>query len=261
MNWIHISKTCESFSAYNFAILPVILLWWCLRDFYHQHGWSRSHKATPNKFCMALEPGACQACFEEPLLRKHDVQRGFCWTGWRSPPACGSGQPSSSLRCVCSRQISCSPFHALLPTAAPRGFGLASSWTRQLQGPHFCSRCLQPSHHLSGFVLPSECPLNLPSHTPNSPHVRSPLQIKHFEMKVQSCSNNHINYLFHWGKRWVKSSSSNMEELLVSVAKIIFPTGLFFHNVTWPKGVCTRDQVRLKTKQQHSTWHCLVCRT
>lgn len=64
---------------------------------------------------------------KEPLLWKNVVQRGLCSTGWRSPPACGSGQPSSSLRCVSGAGRS----HAV-----PEGFGLASPRTRQLQGPH-----------------------------------------------------------------------------------------------------------------------------
>lgn len=96
---------------------------------------------------------------------------------------------------VCLEQADLMQF---LPTAAPQGFGLASPWTRQLQGPHSAvsvkDRCVPAA--LSGFVLPFECPLNLLSHTPNSSHVHSPLQNKRFEMKVQSCSNNHINYLF-----------------------------------------------------------------
>lgn len=176
----------------------------------------------------------------------------------------GQGSPTAALKCVWSRHSSRSPFQTLLPPAAPQGFGLVSPWTvpRSTCCRRCQDRCLPPAqHHLSGFVLPLECPLNLLSHMPSSSHVHSPLQNKRFEMKVQSCSNNHINYLFRWGKRWVKSSFADMEELLVSTAKIIFPAGLVFHKVIWPKGVCTHNQVWLKTKQQHSICHCLVHRT
>lgn len=173
----------------------------------------------------------------------------------------GQGSPTAASE-VCLEQAELTqslpspPSHSCTPRLWA-GFPKVSMLCRRCQDRH-----LPPGqHHLSGFVLPFECPLNLLSHTPSSSHAHSPLQNKRFEMKVQSCSNNHINYLFRWGKRWVKSSFADMEELLVSTAKIIFPTGLVFHKVTWPKGVCTCDQVWLKTKQQHSIWHCLMHRT
>lgn len=229
-------------------------------------GATRQHQTIS---AWVLSQGACQACFEEPLLWKNVVQRGLCSTGRRSPTSMWVRSAlQQPLVCIWSRQNSCSPFPVLLPTAAPQGSGLASPRSRQLQGPHSAvnvkDRCLPPAQPSPFWiVLPSECPLNLLSHPPNSSHVHSPLQNKRFEMKGQSCSNNHIKYLFRWDKRWVKSSFSDIEEsenLLVSTAKSIFPTGLVFHKVTWSKSVCTHDQVWLKTKQQHCTWHCLVCR-
>lgn len=249
-NQIHMLK--DSFSAYKFPILPLFLLnaWGIFNISMSEAGAARWHQTSS---AWVASQSACQACFEEPLLWKNVVQRGLCLTGWRSPAACGSGQPHSSLRCVSEAGRSQAvPSKLSFPQLHLKVLGLLSPWIRQLQGPHSAAaakgRCLQPSHHLCGFVLPFECPLNLLSHTPNSSHVHSPLQNKRFEMKVQPCSNNHINYLFRWGKPWVKSRFSDMEELLVSTANIIFPTGLVFHKVTWPKGVCTREQVWLKTK-------------
>lgn len=124
------------------------------------------------------------------------------------------------------------------PQLRLQGFGLASPSTGQFKGPHSAvkvkDRCLQPSHRLSGFSLRFKCPLNLLSHTQNLSYVHSPLQNKRFGIKVQSCSNNRVNHLFRWDKRWVNNSFSDMEELLSSTAKIIFSSELVFHTATCP---------------------------
>lgn len=261
-NWIHMLK--DSFSAYNFAILPLFLLdaWGTFNTSMSEGGATRKHQTSS---AWVSSQGTCQTCFEEPLLTKNVVQRGGVWQVEGHHQHVGQVSPTAASD-VCLEEahlmlsLPSSPSHS-----CTSGFWACFPMDQAAPRPTLSScakgRRLQPSQHLSGFVLPLECTLNLLSHKPSSSRVHSPLQNKRFEMKVQSCSNNHINYLFRWGKWWVKSSSSDMEELLLSTAKMIFPKGLVFHKVTWPKGVCTHDQAWPKTKQQHSPWHCLMCRT
>lgn len=131
------------------------------------------------------------------------------------------------------------------PRLSLQGFRLASPTTGQLNSPHSAvevkDRWLQPSHCLSLFSFTLNA--HWLSHMQNLSCMHSPLQNKLFGIKVQSHSNNHVNYLFCWGKSWVNNRFSDTEELLVSTANIIFSSGLVFHKTTWSKGVCPCNQV------------------
>ena len=247
VNWIHMFKV--SFSAYNFAISANGFTR-RLRDFYHhQREWSRSHKATLNEFCMCPKPAYMPGMLWRAIaLKKCSSQRlVFGWLKVTTSMWVRSALQQTQICASGSGRSHAVPFLHSFPQLCLQGSGLASPSTRQFKGPHSAvkvkDRCLQPSHRPSGFFLHLKCPLNLFSHMQNLSYVHSPLQNKRFGISVQSCSNNHVNYLFRWDKRWVNNAFSDMEEPLGSTAKIIFSSGLVFHKATWPRGVCTCNQV------------------
>lgn len=237
-----------SFSAYNFAISAKGFAQ-CLRDFWHQHEWSRSHRATLNKLCMCPKPAYMPGMLWRAIALKKCTSQRLA-SGWLKVTTGMWVRPAPQQAQVCASEPGRShvvlPLHSL-PQLLLQGFRLASPCTGQLKGHHSAveikRRCLQHSHHSSGFFLHFKRLVHLLSHMQNLPYVHSPLQNKRFGIKVQSCGNNCVNYLFHHDKRWVNTSFSDMEGLLVSTAKIIFSSGLVFHKATWPKVVCTCDQV------------------
>lgn len=128
----------DSFPAYKFAILPLFLLnaWGTYNTSMSEAEATRWHQT---RSAWVLSQGACQACFEEPLLWKNVVQRGLCLTGWRSPPACGSGQPHSSLRCASGAgrshavpsKLSFPQLHLKVLGLLPYGPGMGKAHTQQ----------------------------------------------------------------------------------------------------------------------------------
>lgn len=107
-----------------------------------------------------LSQGACHTCFEEPLLWKNVVQRGLCSTGWRSPPAFGSGQPYSSLRCVFGAGRS----HAVPAHSCTSRFWACFPMDQAAPRSTLCSQCQGQVRACSPFWL---CPsLWMPTEPP-----------------------------------------------------------------------------------------------
>lgn len=165
-------------------------------------------------------------------LKKCCSYRGLQLAGWRLP-ACGSGQPHSRLG---SLHVDQAGFMWFLPPAAPWRFRACflSDGTAQ-----------RPTASWSSYgqvLLGQQSPFFLFIFFTLNAHMHSPLQNKWFGIKVQSCSNNRFNYLLRWEQKL------NQQQLFrygryVPTAKVIFSPVLVFHEVTWPKDICTWDQM------------------
>lgn len=156
------SKTCESLSAYNFAILPVFLLdaWGTFKTSMSEAEATRQHQTSSARLLSQVHA--------RHALKSHCSERmwfrGLCPTGWRSPPACGSGQPYSSPRCVSvagrshavPSKLSFPQLHfEVLDQAAPR-----STLCSRCQGQVPASSPAQPSPFwlCPSFWMPTEPP-------------------------------------------------------------------------------------------------------